>query len=186
LQWPLTSRQGHIEAAEKVGSIYGFGQGAAIDYPRAMAAYKVGAEGGDTGCQTQVGCMYYKGRGVEVDYTQALAWVEKATAQDDPEAACTLGTMYYNGAGVTPSWRRAREYFTRAIELGNFQAMQNMQTLTKEIQEVMSERSNHLATSLAYTTWHIYHPLHSSSLHTCSTPPSWTSGWRSTARAART
>ena len=129
--------------------------------------------------------MYYKGRGVEVDYTQALAWVEKATAQDDPEAACTLGTMYYNGAGVTPSWRRAREYFTRAIELGNSQAMQNMQTLTKEIQEVMSERSNHLATSRTppdvSTT-----PPHSSSLHTYSAPPSWTSGWRSTARAAQT
>jgi TPR repeat protein len=185
LQWPLTSRQGHIKAAEKVGSIYFFGQGAAIDYPRAMAAYKVGAEGGDATCQNQVGYMYNKGLGVEVDYKQALAWLEKATAQDQPDAVCMLAAMYYNGEGVAPSWRRAREYYQRAIELGDSQAMEDMQALTKEIQEVMSERSNHPATSRTppdvSTT-----PPHSSSLHTCSTPPSWTSGWRSTARAART
>ena len=49
-----SSQQGHINAAEKVGSIYFFGQGAAIDYPRAMAAYKVGAEGGDAACKHQI------------------------------------------------------------------------------------------------------------------------------------
>ena len=41
---------------------------------RAMAAYKIGAEGGHAVCQHQVGGMYYKGLGgVEVDYKQAVA-----------------------------------------------------------------------------------------------------------------
>ena len=111
--------QGHIEAALCVGTIYYWGQGVAVDYPRAMAAYKVGAEGGDAVCQWQVGSMYYDGDGVDVDYAQALPWIEKAAAQDDPNAVEQLGAMYFEGKGVTPSWRRAREYYERAIELGD-------------------------------------------------------------------
>ena len=113
----------------------------AIDYPRAMAAYKVAAEGGHAVCQYQVGVMYYHGRGVDVDYAQALPWIEKAAAQDNAEAVGQLGTMYCNGQGVTPSFRRAREYYERAIELGDSNAVEDMQA----IQEVTSQRSNHSA-----------------------------------------
>jgi len=120
----------------------------AVDYPRAMAAYKVGAEGGLAGCQWQVGMMYYHGRGVDVDYAQALPWLEKAAAQDNPNAVGTLGGMYFAGQGVTPSYRRAREYNKRAIELGNSRAMTNMQTVTRSIQNVRSRRSNHSTRSL--------------------------------------
>ena len=44
--------------------------------------------------------------------------------------------MYANGEGVTPSWRRARELHERSIELGDSQAVKNMQTFTKNIQKV--------------------------------------------------
>ena len=99
----------------------------AIDYPRAMVAYKVGAEAGDAHCQSQVGMMYYNGDGVAaVDYKQARLWLEKAAAQDDPAAVGQLGVMYGNGMGVTPSWRRARELYQRAIELGNSMAVENL------------------------------------------------------------
>ena len=135
----LTSHQGHIGAAALVGCIYHWGQGVAIDYPRAMAAYKVGAEGGDARCarcQYQVGMMYHGGRSVDVDYAQALSWIEKAAAQDQPNAVGQLGAMYGNGEGVTPSWHRAREYYKRAIELGDSQVVKNMQILTEGIQNV--------------------------------------------------
>ena len=112
-----------------------------------MAAYKVGAEGGNVTSQYMVGEMYYEGYGVDVDYKQARAWLEKAAAQDHPFAAHQLGTMYFTGDGVTPSWRRAREYFERAIELGNSMAVENMQTLTENIQKVTSQRSNHFTPS---------------------------------------
>ena len=115
----------------------------AVDYPRAMAAYKVGGEGGDAMCQYQVGHMYCFGHGVDVDYEQALPWIQKAAAQDHPNAVCTLGTMYGDGEGVAPSWRRAREHYERAIELGDARAVENMQTLTRNIQTVKSEPSHH-------------------------------------------
>ena len=144
--------QGHIKAALAVGSTYFWGQGVAVDYPRAMAAYKVGAEGGDAVCQFQVGSMYYFGQGVDVDYEQALPWLQKAAAQDHPDAVSTIGAMYATGQGVAPSWRRAREYYERAIELGNSTAMKNMQSLAKDIQNVMNERSDRPAISRTQST----------------------------------
>ena len=117
----------------------------AVDYRRAMAAYKVGAEGGNATSQWQVGSMYYDGEGVDVDYAQALPWLEKAAAQDQLSAVAKLGTMYAAGKGVAPSFRRAREYYERAIELGSSMAAESMQNLTQSIQNVTSRRSNHSA-----------------------------------------
>ena len=115
----------------------------AIDYPRAMAAYKVGAEGGDAVSQHQLGWMYCKGRsGVDVDFKQARAWFEKAAAQDNPAAVGELALMHVRGEGVTSSWRRARELCQRAIELGDQMAARNMQDLTEGIQQVQRNRSN--------------------------------------------
>jgi len=125
--------QGHILAARSIGDIYFWGKGVAQDYERAMAAYKVAAEAGDAFSQYQV-MMYCKGLGVAVDYQQARAWLEKAAAQDFPDAVRELGVMYFEGWGVTPSWRRARELCKRAIELGDSQAVKNMQSLTVCIQ----------------------------------------------------
>ena len=95
-----------------------------IDYARAMAAFKVSAEGGQAGCQWGVGSMYYYGQGVAADYKQAVPWIEKAAAQDHPTAVGSLGVMYLKGEGVTPSWRRARKLYQRAIGLGNSQAVE--------------------------------------------------------------
>ena len=132
-------RQGHILASFAIGDCYNWGKGVAIDYPRAMAAYKVGAEAGDAVSQYQLGWMYYKGRGgVDVDFKQARAWLEKAAAQDDAEAVDQLGTMIAMGMGmgVSRSWRRARELYQRAIELGSTGAVKSMQILNQDIQQV--------------------------------------------------
>ena len=135
---PSLSLQGHIFAAHAIGDIYYWGKGVAIDYSRAMAAYKIAAEAGHAMSQRQVGLMYCMGVGVAVDYKQARAWLEKAAAQDHPNATGQLGGMYFEGDGVAPSWRRARELCQRAIELGNSQAVQDMQALTRSISNVTS------------------------------------------------
>ena len=123
-----------------IGSIYCWGQGVAIDYARAMAAYKVDAKAGDAVSQYQVGMMYYKGYGVDKDYAQALPWLEKAAAQDYPAAVDTLADMYLGGlGGVTSSFRRARELFERSIELGSSASVKAMQDLNGLIQAVMNK-----------------------------------------------
>ena len=181
----LASRQGHIRAAAEVGSYYFGGYGVPVDYPRAMAAY----EGGDAALQYMLGIMYYGGNGVDVDYKQARAWLEKAAAQDDPYALRQLGVIYNNRKGVTPSFRRAREYYERAIELGDSMAGEDMQTLTESIQQVTSQQIYHilLSSHVRDRRPHVSAPRTPSSLARAgSGPPSWTSGWRSTARSART
>ena len=175
------SHQGHTEAAVFVGSIYYWGQGVAIDYARAIVAFKVGAEGGNSTDQWTVGHMYYSGRGVDVDYAQALPWIEKAAAQDNPNAVVTLGTIYFEGHGVTPSWRRAREYSERASGLGSPKAAGNIQILTNSIRNVTSKYINR-----PFATRPHAHTPPAPSSRTRRSPPSWTSGWSSTARAART
>ena len=180
----------------------------AVDYARAMAGYKVAGEGGDAVSQYQVGIMYYFGRGVDVDYKQARAWYEKAAAQDFTKAHGYLSRMYFHGQGVTPSLRCVREYCERASELGDSEAMEEMQTLsvewipqvtsrrsihtaplslTEAIQNVTSRRSNTppLLSSLIFDL--TFTPLPSPFFSaTRRSPPSWTSGWRSTARIGRT
>ena len=83
--------QGHIQAAAIIGTIYSFGQGVAVDYKRAMAAYKIGAEGGDADCQYMLGSMLHDGEGIDSpDYEQALVWCGKAAAQDHALALATV------------------------------------------------------------------------------------------------
>ena len=124
------STQGHLNAAVIIGEIYNRGQGVAIDYKRAMAAYKIGAEGGSAIGQYQLGCMLTSGLGIESpDYKQALVWYEKAAAQDNPQAFCGLGVMAMRGQAQTPSWRRALQLYQRAIGLGDQQATEEMQKL---------------------------------------------------------
>jgi len=126
-----------------IASIYYWGQGEAVDYARAMAACKIGAEAGNATCQYQVANMYRKGQGVDVDHKQALVWFEKAAAQDEANAFGQLGNMYQMGHGVAPSFRRAREHYKRAIELGSSEAVQSMQIVAKFVQEVTSQQSDH-------------------------------------------
>ena len=76
------STQGHLDAAELIGSIYCFGHGVAVDDRRALAAYKIGAEGGNVLCQYNLGKLNCEGRGIDSpDYEQALVWLEKAAAK---------------------------------------------------------------------------------------------------------
>ena len=102
------STQGHVEAAAFIGFIHYWGQGVAVDYERAMAAYKIGAEGGNAACQNQLGCMLEQGLGTgPPDYKQALVWYERAAAQDQPNAFGNLGGMAFRARGQQPSCRRA-------------------------------------------------------------------------------
>ena len=119
------STQGHVKAAEFIGSIYYWGQGVAVDYPRALAAYKTGAEGGDVTCQQRLGVMFLEGRGIDSpDKKQALVWFEKAAAKDEPDAVNILGKLAaYSRDPTQTSWRRARELFQRGVELSHSKAI---------------------------------------------------------------
>ena len=153
----------------------------AVNYVRAMAAYRIGAEVGDRLCQHQLGYMYYMGRGgVDVDYKQAVAWFEKAAAQDHPAAVNMLGVCAFEGNGMTPSYRRAREYFQLAIDLGFSRAVKDMHVLTSDIQQV-THCPPGIRSRLRIPHGAPPRILIRSTHRKHRAPPSWTSGWRSSA-----
>ena len=57
------------------------------------------------------------------DLPDALKWLEKAVAQDYAPAMTTLAAMYMFGDGVKVNGKKAVELLTRAIELGDGEAL---------------------------------------------------------------
>ena len=57
------------------------------------------------------------------DLPNALKWLEKAVAQDYAPAMTTLAAMYMFGDGVKVNGKKAVELLTRAIELGDGEAL---------------------------------------------------------------
>mmetsp|Transcript_24363 Transcript_24363/g.65908 ORF Transcript_24363/g.65908 Transcript_24363/m.65908 type:complete len:118 (-) Transcript_24363:103-456(-) len=106
----------------------------------------MGAKGGHGVCLHQLGYMYHNGEGVDVDYKQGLAWSQKAVALDYSSAHVRLGTMYGQGDGVVPSWRRAREYYARALELGDRKAEEGVYNMSENIRTVTNERTSKATT----------------------------------------
>ena len=183
----LAAQQGYVKAAEYLGSIYFWGQGVVIDLPRAMVAYTVGAKGGDTSCQHQIGCMFMEGLGVEADLKQAMAWLEKAAAQGLPDAFGMIGYLHgMGGESLTPSVYRARYYLARAVKLGHVESGDSLKILHNvavSIQKVSGPAYQSHPISIMHAN--LAPPPPPPLPRTSSTLPSWTSGWRSTERAAR-
>ena len=57
------------------------------------------------------------------DLPNALKWLEKAAAQDHAPAMTALAAMYMFGDGVKVNGKKAVELLTRAIELGDDEAL---------------------------------------------------------------
>ena len=109
----------------------------AVDYKRALAAYKIGAEGGGASCQHQLGIMFCKGHGVEVDMKLSVAWLEKAAAQDVADSLYALADINYEGSHPeVSSFSNARELYQKAVDLGCSKAAENQKWLEKSISMV--------------------------------------------------
>ena len=135
------STQGHVEAVAFIGGIYYWGQGVAVDKVRAVAAYKIAAEGGNALCQHQLGMLFSEeGHGCDVDYKLALVWLEKAAAQEFPAAIAQLGHMATTGRGQPVSWRRARAFHRRAAALGHEHSIKEVKDIKNAIQKVTRKR----------------------------------------------
>ena len=57
------------------------------------------------------------------DLVNALKWLEKAAEQDNASAMTALAAMYMFGDGVKVNGKKAVELLTRAIELGDDEAL---------------------------------------------------------------
>lgn len=73
--------------------------------------------------QAILGRYHLLGEVFPKDLPNALKWLEKATEQDYAPAMTALAAMYMFGDGVKVNGKKAVELLTRAIELGDAEAL---------------------------------------------------------------
>ena len=138
---PLAEK-GHAKAQNKLGVMYGKGQGVSQDHKEAIkwllksaeqknqtvqrlirASYhklhKEVAEQGDSYAQRFLGDSYYLGLGVTQDYAEAAKWYKKAAEQGDSVSQIILGAMYEKGKGISKDFVEAYKWFSISGESDN-------------------------------------------------------------------
>ena len=89
---------------------------------QAPEAVKTAALSGDAEAQNSMGSYAQEGK----RYEEARGWYEKAAAQNHPLALNSLGYLYDLGLGVPQDRRRGLDYYMRAANLGEAEAMWNI------------------------------------------------------------
>ena len=89
------------------------------DFQTAFEHFRLLAERGHTGAQSNLGFMYSKGYGVKQDYAKSLIWLTKAAIQNDTHAQHNLGILHGNGFGVPQDHFLAYIWFSIASENGH-------------------------------------------------------------------
>jgi TPR repeat protein len=81
------AEQGHANAQNNIGFMYGAGRGVPQNYSTAVSWYRKAAEQGYGLGQQNLAAMYFTGQGVAQDYVQAHMWWNLSAAQGDANAA---------------------------------------------------------------------------------------------------
>lgn len=117
---------GHIGVLNRLGFMYGHGEGVEQSDTEAVKWYRKGAEAGDDWAIFNLGYMYEKGRGVAQSDTEAVKWYRKGTEAGNANAMNNLGLMYQNGKGVEQNYNKAIELYKKSIDAGNGVAANNL------------------------------------------------------------
>jgi TPR repeat protein len=94
--------------------MYDRGLGVAPDIGKAVHWYRLAAEQGNAGAQTNLCACYGNGNGVELDLEKAFHWCRLAAHQGYDGAQCNLGAAYYDGKGVGQDYVQAYSWFALA------------------------------------------------------------------------
>jgi len=112
------AERGDAEAQYRLGVMYEFGRGVAVDKAQAMTLLRKSAAQGNDSAQQELGVIYATGDGVAQDNSQAVAWFRKAANQGDPTAQYNLGLMIAQGSGVPRNDVVAIAWFRKSAAQG--------------------------------------------------------------------
>lgn len=86
-----------------------------INWPKAHAAARLGAQQGDASLAYYLGWSYRYGRGVRASDSLAIAWLDTAARRGEVRAQLLLGDIYLQGTTtVVPDLERAAFYYRQA------------------------------------------------------------------------
>ena len=80
-----------------------------------MRWYRLAADQGLAGAQSNLGFMYANGRGVPQDDAEAARWYRLAADQGFASAQVSLGLLYENGEGVPQDYVQAHMWTNLAV-----------------------------------------------------------------------
>ena len=125
--------QGNVDAQDRLGWMYAFGEGVPQDYPTARQWWELAAAQGDLMAQSALGELYADGRGGAQDYARARKWLGKAAAQGGARAQFNLGVLYERGRGVPQNFVQAQMWYTLGEANGNKKAAEFRDALAKQM-----------------------------------------------------
>ena len=85
------------------------------DQAEATQLYRLAAEQGIPGAQSQLGVMYAEGRGVAQDDRESVRWFQLAAEQGNAEAQAGLGLAYGTGRGVLQDFVASYMWMTLSV-----------------------------------------------------------------------
>ena len=119
------------------------------DYERAAELYEEAANMGDSISQNAFGLMLMEGRGVKKSNYCALTYFKEASKPTvfPPiiESMVKLGEIYYKGSdseGVKKDKKKAKKYFTMALEQSQFVDTQSIGELLSSVQDKLNTLNN--------------------------------------------
>jgi TPR repeat protein len=88
------------------------------DYPKAKAAWQIGAAAGDAASQYSLGYLAQFGLTGAVDLARAKSWYESAAAGGNADALYALGLMYETGSAGEKDLGKALAFYRSAAAAG--------------------------------------------------------------------
>ena len=110
---------GMVVACGRLGYMYYFGFGVALNYSQAFALDSKACNGGDGAGCANLGLLYANGAGVAQSYTQAAASFSKACNGGYAGGCGLLGDLYRLGHGVAVDSNKARQLLTKGCSMGS-------------------------------------------------------------------
>ena len=127
------AQEGHREAAFQLGRCYHYGNGVDVDLRTAYQLYLRSAMQGYAMGLNQVGDFYAAGICVRQSWREAIKWYLDATNSTDLSAAgyaeYKLALILAEGNGVEQDREAAREWLQKAIDHGEYRAIEALEKL---------------------------------------------------------
>jgi TPR repeat protein len=140
LKWYKKSADaGYVNAWFNIGNSYKMGIGVPIDFKKAYEAFSKGAALNNGLCFYGQGYMLYKGLGITQDYAMAADLFKKGASVHDVGSMFMLGLCYRNGYGTVKNTDSARFYLTRAAARKDIRAVEELQNLNPENNDMAIE-----------------------------------------------
>jgi TPR repeat protein len=102
-------------------------------YQEAAKYYRILAEKGKRGAQTNLGIMYSMGTGVPKDMVEAAKWFMMAAESGYPPAMNHLAILYGTGEGISLDYLQAYKWLSLASFMGDEDAEKLQESLSEEM-----------------------------------------------------